>query len=163
MPADQRRNVEPDAESADLVRRIDGVDQALLDALVLDGRMSMTDLADRINTSRSTVHARLQRMTDSGVIKRFTVEVDHAAVGLPVAALVFVDIDQHDWRAMRDQLLAIDGVEYLAMCAGRFDLMMRVRAASITALRDVLLEQVQRLEGVRSTETVFVLDEAHQL
>lgn len=132
----------------------------MLEALTGDGRMSLTELAQRVNTSRSTVHSRLQRLTDDGVISRFTIEVDHVALGRPLVALVFVDIDQHDWRGLRDQLLAIDGVEYLAMCAGRFDLMMRVRVASIAALRDVLLEDVQRLDGVRSTETVFVLDES---
>lgn len=154
------QNVSDSPRGAGAGRRIDSVDRAMLDALVDDGRISLTDLAQRVNTSRSTVHSRLQRLIDDGVISRFTAEVDHAALGLPIAALVFIDIDQHDWRGLRDQLLAIDGVEYLAMCAGRFDLMMRVRVASITALRDVLLEDVQRLDGVRSTETVFVLDEA---
>ena len=45
------------------------------------------------------------------------------------------------------------------MCAGRFDLMLIARAESIPALRDVLLERIQRIEGVRSTETVVILDE----
>jgi len=110
--------------------------------------------------SRSTVHARVQRLRDLGVIVGFTARIDHAALGLGVAAIVLVDIEQHDWRTLRDELLAVDGVEYLAMCAGLFDLMMLVRAPTIAALRDVLLEQVQRLDGVRSTETVLILDEA---
>jgi DNA-binding Lrp family transcriptional regulator len=45
------------------------------------------------------------------------------------------------------------------MCAGRFDLMLIARAESIPALRDVLLERIQRLPGVRSTESVIILDE----
>ena len=53
----------------------------------------------------------------------------------------------------------VPGVEYLAMCAGRFDLMLIARAENIAALRDVLLEQIQRIDGVRSTETVVILDE----
>ena len=56
-------------------------------------------------------------------------------------------------------MAAIPGVEYLAMCAGRFDLMLIARAESIPALRDVLLEQIQQTRGVRSTETVIILDE----
>ena len=72
---------------------------------------------------------------------------------------MFIDIEQHDWRTLRAELAAIPGVEYLAMCAGRFDLMLIARAESIPALRDVLLEQIQQIDGVRSTETVIILDE----
>ena len=131
----------------------------MIAALVNDARVSLTDLADRVNVSRSTAHARLQRLRDDNVITGFTASIDMQAVGLGVAAAVFIDIEQHDWRTLRAKLMEIPGVEYLAMCAGRFDLMLIARAESIPALRDVLLEKIQRIDGVRSTETVLILDE----
>jgi DNA-binding Lrp family transcriptional regulator len=141
------------------VRQIDGVDQAIIAAVMRDARISLTDLAEQVNVSRSTAHTRLQRLRDERVITGFTATVDPIALGLGVAALVFIDIEQHDWRSLRTDLAAIPGVEYLAMCAGRFDLMLIARAESIPALRDVLLEQIQRMPGVRSTESVIILDE----
>lgn len=131
----------------------------MISALVHDARVSLTDLAEQVNVSRSTAHARLQRLRDENVITGFTASVDMQSIGLGVAAVVFVDIEQHDWRTLRAQLVAIPGVEYLAMCAGRFDLMLIARAETIPALRDVLLEKIQRIDGVRSTETVLILDE----
>jgi DNA-binding Lrp family transcriptional regulator len=125
--------------------------------------MSLTDLAEQINVSRSTAYARLQRLREERVITGFTASIDPQALGLGVAALVFIDIEQHDWRSLRSELAAISGVEYLAMCAGRFDLMLLARAESIPALRDVLLEKIQRIPGVRSTESVFILDEVGSL
>jgi DNA-binding Lrp family transcriptional regulator len=140
-------------------RQIDSVDRALLSAVAGDARISLTDLAEKVNVSRSTAHTRLQRLRDEKVITGFTTTIDPQALGLGVAALVFIDIEQHDWRGLRAELAAIPGVEYLAMCAGRFDLMLIARAESIPALRDVLLERIQRLPGVRSTESVIILDE----
>ncbi|MGZ7023686.1 MAG: Lrp/AsnC family transcriptional regulator [Ilumatobacteraceae bacterium] len=140
-------------------RQIDSVDRAMIAALRHDARISLTDLAQTVNVSRSTAHTRLQRLRDENVITGFTATVDPHVVGLGVAAAVFIDIEQHDWRTLRAELAAIPGVEYLAMCAGRFDLMLIARAESIPALRDVLLEQIQRIAGVRSTETVVILDE----
>jgi DNA-binding Lrp family transcriptional regulator len=140
-------------------RQIDSVDRALIGAVSLDARISLTELAEKINVSRSTAHARLQRLRDENVITGFTATVDPQALGLGVAALVFIDIEQHDWRTLRAELAAIPGVEYLAMCAGRFDLMLIARAENIPALRDVLLGQIQRIPGVRSTESVVILDE----
>ena len=124
------------------------------------------DLVDRpcrkVNVSRSTAHTRLQRLRDEKVITGFTATVDPLALGLGVAALVFVDIEQHDWRTLAERTGLIPGVEYLAMCAGRFDLMLIARAVeSIPRFPDVLLEQIQRLPGMRSTESVVILDEIH--
>jgi DNA-binding Lrp family transcriptional regulator len=153
------QNVAPSVLSAGPTRHIDGVDRAIIDAVSHDARISLTDLATQVNVSRSTAHARLQRLRDEGIITGFTAIVDPLALGLGVAALVFIDIEQHDWRSVRTDLAAIPGVEYLAMCAGRFDLMLIARAESIPALRDVLLEQIQRMPGVRSTESVIILDE----
>ena len=143
------------------IRQIDSVDRALIAAVSRDARISLTDLAEAINVSRSTAHTRLQRLRDENIITGFTATVDPQALGLGVAALVFIDIEQHDWRTLRTELAAIPGVEYLAMCAGRFDLMLIARAESIPAMRDVLLEQIQRIPGVRSTESVIILDEVH--
>jgi DNA-binding Lrp family transcriptional regulator len=151
--------VEPRLPEQVSARQIDGVDRALMAALVDDARISLTDLAETVNVSRSTAHARLQRLRDDKVITGFTATIDPQAVGLGVAAAVFIDIEQHDWRTLRAELAAIPGVEYLAMCAGRFDLMLIARAETISALRDVLLEQIQQHVGVRSTETVIILDE----
>ena len=157
------QNVDDLQDRFPAIRQIDSVDRALLAALSHDARMSLTDLAERINVSRSTAYARLQRLREEGVITGFTASIDPQALGLGVAALVFIDIEQHDWRTLRSELAAIPGVEYLAMCAGRFDLMLLARAESIPALRDVLLEKIQRIPGVRSTESVFVLDEVGSL
>lgn len=153
------QNVDAPAPPGAVPRQIDNVDRALIAAVSCDARISLTDLADQINVSRSTAHTRLQRLRDENVITGFTATVDPHALGLGVAALVFIDIEQHDWRTLRTELAAIPGVEYLAMCAGRFDLMLIARAESIPALRDVLLEDIQRIAGVRSTESVIILDE----
>ena len=153
------QSVEPPGPDQASSRQIDSVDRALITEVMHDARISLTDLAEKISVSRSTAHARLQRLRDENVITGFTATIDPQAVGLGVAALVFIDIEQHDWRTLRTELAAIAGVEYLAMCAGRFDLMLIARAESIPALRDVLLEQIQRIPGVRSTESVVILDE----
>jgi DNA-binding Lrp family transcriptional regulator len=153
------QNAEQPIVAPGAIRHIDSVDRAVLSAVADDGRISLTDLAEKVNVSRSTAHTRLQRLRDEKVITGFTATIDPQALGLGVAALVFIDIEQHDWRGLRAELAAIPGVEYLAMCAGRFDLMLIARAESIPALRDVLLERIQRLPGVRSTESVVILDE----
>lgn len=137
----------------------DDVDRRLLAALKTDGRASVNELAGRTNVSRATAYARLARLRESGVIRRFTVDVDPRKMGLPIAALVLVSAVQHSWRQAGDRLRRLPGVEWLALSSGSFDYVLLVRAPDIDHLRDVILEDLQSIPGIQSSQTLVLLDE----
>jgi Lrp/AsnC family transcriptional regulator, leucine-responsive regulatory protein len=85
MPAKSRQNAS--TTYSDL---LDGVNIRLLDELHRDPRMSMSELARRVGMSAPAVTERVQRLENAGVIRGFRMEVDHAALGMPVTALVRV-------------------------------------------------------------------------
>jgi DNA-binding Lrp family transcriptional regulator len=140
-------------------RELDDVDRGIVAALMDDGRLSVNELAHRVGVSRATAYARLDRLRADGVITGFTAIVDPARAGLGVAALILVNVEQNEWRSARDELLHLPGVEYLAFTSGGFDMVALVRVPSIEALRDVVLDHLHGATHVRSTQTVFVLDE----
>jgi DNA-binding Lrp family transcriptional regulator len=139
--------------------RIDDIDRGLLHVLVDDGRVSMNELAARTGVSRATAYSRVERLQRQGVITGFTATVDPAKAGFGVTALILLNVRQSDWRVARDQLLAVPGVVYLAMTSGAFDMVMLVRAPDVHHLRDVVLGELHDIAQVRSTQTVFVLEE----
>jgi len=141
---------------------LDETDRRILRELVTDGRLSVNALADRASVSRATAYGRLKRLTDEGVITRFSAVVDPAKVGLPIAALILVNVEQHEWRTARDELAALPGLEYLAFTSGGFDMVLLVRVPDMLTLRDVVLVRLQGSPRVRSTQTIFVLDETRQ-
>jgi DNA-binding Lrp family transcriptional regulator len=142
---------------------LDDIDRGIVAALVDDGRLSVNELASRVGVSRATAYSRLDRLRSEGVITGFTATVDPTKLGLGVAALILVNVEQNEWRAARDELLHLPGVEYLAFTSGGFDMVALVRVASIEALRDVVLDHLHGATHVRSTQTVFVLDEQRRL
>ncbi len=139
---------------------LDQIDRDIVAALVADGRMSINRLAAEVGVGRSTAYQRVERLTSEGVIQGFTAVVDPAAVGRPVAALILCNIEQHSWREALVELRGVHGLEHLMFTSGTFDAVLLVRVADTAALRDVVLEQLQGSPHVRSTQTVFVLDEA---
>ncbi|MEY2473415.1 MAG: hypothetical protein QOK28_2744 [Actinomycetota bacterium] len=143
----------------DKLRAVDAVDRRIVDVLRADGRISVSELATRANVSRANAYQRLARLTADGVIRRFTVDVDHRALGDNITALILVDIDQHAWRAVENEVMALPGVEYVALTTGTFDVVILVRAPDMDTLRDVVLERLQSMPAVRSTQTSFVLEE----
>jgi DNA-binding Lrp family transcriptional regulator len=124
-----------------------------------DSRASVNEIAGRINVSRATAYARLARLRRTGVIRRFTVDVDPRKVGLPIAALVLVGVAQHSWRVVGDRLRRLPGVEWLALSSGSFDYVLLVRAPDVDHLRDVILEDLQSIPEVESSQTLVLFDE----
>ena len=139
--------------------QVDSVDRVLVDALRADGRLSVNELAARANVSRATAYQRLARLRETGVIRRFTVDVDPRKLGLPLAALVLVNVVQHAWREVGDRLRRLPGVEWLALSTGSFDYVLLVRAPDVDHLRDVILDGLQSMPEVQSAQTLLLLDE----
>ena len=138
---------------------LDPVDEAIVSELTADGRMSVNELANRVGVSRSTAYQRLRDLERSGVIVGYRAEVDPAARGLELSALILIDLEQGDWRDIFESLKLIPGVEYLAALSGEHDGAMVVRAPDLQTLRDVVLEGLQGLKGVRATQTAIVLQD----
>jgi DNA-binding Lrp family transcriptional regulator len=139
---------------------LDAVDRRIIELLTADGRMSVNELAAQVHVSRATAYARLEKLQSTGVITGFTVLVDPAKLGYSVAALVLVNVDQSQWRNVREAVLQLPGIEYLAFTSGGFDLVLLVRLPDIQDLRDVVLVRLHDIPGIRSAQTIFVLDEA---
>ena len=144
------------------MQKLDEIDRRMIDALRADGRVSAPALAEQLSIGRATAYNRLDRLVDSGIIDGFSARVESAAVGLTVSALVMVNVRQGLWRNLRDELRALPGVEWLGVAPGRFDFVLLVRGASLEHLRDVALHELQQIDGVRSAETIVLLDEVDQ-
>jgi DNA-binding Lrp family transcriptional regulator len=162
MTVESTQNVSQSAPPGDSNRQIDDVDKAILTALVADGRMSFSDLATRCHISRSTAHARVERLRRIGAITGFTATLDPATLGYGICALVFLKITQHGWRAARDAIVEVPGVESLMMCAGEYDLIATVRSPDMAHFRDTLLSQLHAIDDVLGSSTAFVLDEVRK-
>lgn len=141
---------------------LDEIDRRLLSVLAADGRISVNELANRANVSRATAYARFDRLQTNGAIKGFQAVVDPNALGYSIAALILLNVEQQRWREVPKKLLALPGVEYVAFTSGEFDMVLIVRAPDIAALRDVVLVKLHGMPEVKSSETIFILDEARQ-
>jgi DNA-binding Lrp family transcriptional regulator len=142
--------------------QLDAVDHALVDALRADGRLSMAKLAEQVNISRANAYRRVADLEERGVIQGYSARIDPAALGLDLAALIMVTADQRQWRTLQHDLAEVPGVVYQAAATGPFDHVLLVRVAAVETLRDVVLERLHSIPGVRSTQTVFLLDEHPQ-
>ncbi len=136
--------------------RIDETDVAIIDLLVEDGRMSSTEIARRIgNVSERSVRYRLDRMIQEGTI-RVSAVVNTKAVGLPVTADVFVEVEPGRVLEVARKIAEYECVSYAACSTGDRDLSIQVVAHDNTELYNFVTQVVGTVPGVRKTTTLLL-------
>lgn len=138
---------------------MDTVDLQILDVLRDDARTSIRDVAAQVGISRASAYARVKRMTDTKVIRRFTIDVDQAALGLGLSAYIHVRTKQNSWKAFRKKVWALEEAAHVSLVTGDFDCVILVRARDAEHLRELVLERIQALPEVVATQTVLVFEE----
>jgi len=133
----------------------DRTDFALIEALQHDATERLEDLGRRVGMAPSSVHERLRRLQAGGVIRRWTIECDAAALGLPVLAFIGVRATR-PCSELRPTLEAIPEIEECHSVAGALGMLLKVRVADPPALL-ALTERLRQIPGVEGTETTIVL------
>ncbi len=138
---------------------LEAIDRKIISVLAQDGRISMTALAEQVHISRAHCHARLQHLQNTGVITGFTITVDPSKLGFGASAHVILKLRQHNWRALRQQLLDIPEVWHVTLTGGPMDVILLVRAKDTADLRRVVFDEIQPLPSVVDTQTFMIFDD----
>ena len=150
-----------DLRSRSEIPSLDRTDFALLEHLQKNARLSNKELADRVGIAPSTCHTRVQRLHQSGAIRGSHAEVDPAAVGVFLQALIFIQLANHAGARiaeMRKRLLELREVAELYYLGGSQDLVVRVAVRDTDHLRQLVMEGISTDESVRHLETSIIFD-----
>ena len=134
---------------------LDPIDLQLIDAVQRNAAQRLEDLGRLVQLAPSSVHDRLRRLERDGVIRRWTVTLDAAALGLGVLAYVGVR-SSRTCASMLEGLAAVPEVEEMHSVAGELCFLLKVRVADTNALLG-LIERLRDIEGVDQTQTTVVL------
>jgi DNA-binding Lrp family transcriptional regulator len=134
---------------------LDPTDLLLIDAVQHNAAQRLEDLGRLVHLAPSTVHDRLRRLERDGVIRRWTVALDAAALGLGVLAYVGVR-SSRSCSTLLAELTAIPEIEEAHSVAGELCLLLKVRVADTTALL-ALIERLRQIDGTVQTQTTVVL------
>jgi Lrp/AsnC family leucine-responsive transcriptional regulator len=146
------------ATKANISQILDAKDRMILSLVQRDGKMSQAEVAKRVGLSTAAVNERLKKLEQAGVIRRFTALVDARAVGMSVTAFVEVFIEHPRFEAaFLARVMKLDEVLECHHITGEFSLLMKVRVEDIESLQQLLLHQLNGMDGVRQTRTIMVL------
>ena len=139
---------------------MDAIDRKILAELQQDGRLTLTELAERVRLSLSPCHRRLKALEQSGAISGFHAHLNANALGLTFEALVFVTMraaDRATVDAFEQAAASIPHIRQAQRLFGDPDYLLRVITADLPAFQQIYDERLATLPGVQRLSSTLVM------
>jgi len=140
---------------------IDNVDIKILELLMEDAKMPFTEIAKKVFVSGGTVHVRMRKMEEMGIVKGTTLSMDYSKLGWDLTAFLGIFLEKNSlYDEVCDKLKTIPEVVKIHYTTGNYSIFAKLHCRDTKHLRDVLHDKVQKVEGIRTTETFISLEES---
>ena len=139
---------------------LDDTDRHILNLLIQDAKMPYTEIARKVNVSGGTVHVRMARLEEIGIVQGATLRLDYQKLGYGVNAFLGIYLQKSsEYTAVVNQLREIPEVVSINFTTGAYGVFARLLCRDTQHLRDVLHDRIQPIEGILRTETLISLEE----
>lgn len=140
--------------------KLDDVDHQILDILIDNTRIPFTDISKRLLVSAGTVHVRVKKMEDAGIIKGSSLNLDYVKLGYSFIAYVGIFLEKtHKTSEVLKALEAIPFVTVAHITTGKFNIFCKVRAQNTLNAKEIIF-LIDDIEGVSRTETMISMEES---
>lgn len=143
-------------------KKLDLIDKRILDELQNNGRITIVDLAEKVNLSKTPCAERVKRLEKNQLIKGYHAELNAQKLGLEHMMLVQVTLNQSNTKSLHEfnhAIKKIDEVQSCFMVAANFDYLLIVRTYDIQHFREILGDQIGNLPCVQQTHSFVVMEE----
>lgn len=141
---------------------LDRIDQRILEELEVDGRLSIVELATRVNLTNTPCSERVKRLERRGYISSYRAVLNMDQLGLGHLTVVQVSLsasaEENSLDSFNDAVRRIPEVESCLMVAGSFDYLLTIRTHDIMQFRKVLGDKINKLPGILQTNSFAVME-----
>jgi Lrp/AsnC family transcriptional regulator for asnA, asnC and gidA len=141
--------------------QIDKLDKEILSVLMEDARTPYTDIAKKLIVSPGTIHVRMRKLEELGVVKKSVLEIEPANLGYDLCAFLGVHLDHGSvYRSVLEEIRKIPEVVESYYTTGNYGIFLKIYCKNTQHLYDLLNVRIHQIEGVRGTETLISLENA---
>jgi Lrp/AsnC family transcriptional regulator for asnA, asnC and gidA len=139
--------------------KMDDLDKRILNKLVVDSRMSYQEIARELVVSGGTIHVRIKKMKEAGIIKGSKLLIDVRKLGFEFHAFVGINlVKARDYSTVLEKLKEFPEVVEVHYTTGQFSLFVKTLSRNAKDFHLFLIEKLQSIQGIQSTETIISLD-----
>ncbi|MCD1125698.1 transcriptional regulator AsnC [Jinshanibacter sp. LJY008] len=138
--------------------QIDNLDRSILNELMKNARVPYAELAKIFNVSPGTIHVRVEKMKQSGIILGTQVEISPKQLGYDVCCFIGIILKSaKDYPSALAKLENLEEVVEAYYTTGHYSIFIKVMTKSIDGLQQVLINKIQTIDEIQSTETLISL------
>lgn len=147
------------------VPKLDAIDHKLLEILQANGKITNAQLSKDVGLSPAPTLERVKKLENSGIIKSYHAHLDRFAVGLGVLTFVQVTLSGHRKSIIETFTNVVNKVPEIVEChhvTGSCDFLLKVIAKDISSYQNLIIETINEIEVVASTQTMVILSTIKQ-
>ncbi|WP_159566248.1 transcriptional regulator AsnC [Budvicia diplopodorum] len=138
--------------------QIDNLDRSILNKLMKNARVPYAELAKNFNVSPGTIHVRVEKMRQAGIILGTQVEISPKRLGYDVCCFIGIILKSaKDYPSALAKLESLEEVVEAYYTTGHYSIFIKVMTRSIDGLQQVLINKIQTIDEIQSTETLISL------
>jgi len=140
--------------------KLDDTDHSILDMLIDNTRTPFTDIAKKLDISAGTVHVRVKKMEEAGIITGSSLRLDYIKLGYSFIAYVGIFLQKtSQTKFVLERINEIPFVTVAHVTTGKFNIFCKIRAKDTSHAKDIIYK-IDDIEGVTRTETMISLEES---
>lgn len=142
------------------ILEIDNLDRKILGILMEDALVPYTEIAKRLIVSAGTIHVRMKKLQEAGIVKQSILMVDHQKMGYDLTAFLGVYLTRgSEYKRVAREIDRIPEIVEAHYTTGQYSIFLKVICRNTEHLRTVLNKKIQAIEGIERTETIISLEE----
>jgi Lrp/AsnC family transcriptional regulator for asnA, asnC and gidA len=143
------------------IYEIDNTDLKILEILRDDAKKPFTEVARRVNVSQGTVHVRMDKLEEAGIVEKTTLKLNYARLGYDITAFIGIFLEK---SALYDKVVAklkeIQEITSIHYTTGNYSMFVKIHCRDTNHLKEVLHDKMQQVDGIERTETMISLEES---
>lgn len=142
---------------------VDELDLKILSVLMKDAKTPYTEIGKKLFVSGGTIHVRMKKLQDIGIVKGAYLNIDHVLLGYDLSAFLGIYLKESSmYKSVIEQLRSIPEIVSAHYTTGVYSIFARVICKDTNHLREVLSSKIQKISGIQRTETFISLEESIQ-
>ena len=140
---------------------IDNTDLRILEILMQDAKRPYTEVAKKVNVSQGTVHVRMNKMEEAGILEKTTLRINYARLGYDITAFIGIYLEKSAlYDMVLSKLRSIPEITSIHYTTGNYSMFVKIHCRDTNHLKEVLHDKMQQVEGIERTETMISLEES---
>ncbi len=140
---------------------IDKLDLQIISEMSTDAGISYAELGKKLFVSGGTIHVRIKKLHEMGVIKGTRLQVNLRAIGYDVLAFIGIYLEKSSlYESVAKQLLKVPQIVRLNYTTGSYSMFAEIICKDSSELRKILQDDLQHIKGIERTETIISLEES---